>query len=291
MKAQLFSIIAGSEACNARCPFCISKMTPLWGIELKEPEVNWRNFRIAANYAKQAGAITAMLTSKGEPTLFPEQITKYLKALKEHDFPLLELQTNGILLYEQQQKYDTFLNEWYGLGLTTVAVSISHYDPEANRQIYLPHKDKYINLPGLVDNLHAKGYSVRLACVMADGFIHSPEGLEKLIAFARENEVEQLTVRPVNKPQNPRNGNIETWVDSHFLKDKQLRDITAYLSEKGHQLMKLPHGATVYDVNGQNVCMANSLTIEKEGEDVRQLIFFPDGHLRFDWQYKGAVLL
>ncbi len=27
MKIQTFSIVAGSEACNARCPFCISKMT------------------------------------------------------------------------------------------------------------------------------------------------------------------------------------------------------------------------------------------------------------------------
>ena len=78
MKIQTFSILAGSEACNARCPFCISKMTPPSGVELKEPKVNWRNFRKACLLAKQSGVTTAMFTGKGEPTLFPKQITKFL---------------------------------------------------------------------------------------------------------------------------------------------------------------------------------------------------------------------
>ena len=98
MKIQTFSIIAGSEACNAHCPFCISKMTPPQGVTLKTPAVNWRNFRIGAQFAKQYGVTTTMITGKGEPTLFPEQITKYLEELRCFNFPFLELQTNGILL-------------------------------------------------------------------------------------------------------------------------------------------------------------------------------------------------
>ena len=39
------SIVAGTKKCNAKCPFCISKMTPNNGINNVEPEVNWRNFR------------------------------------------------------------------------------------------------------------------------------------------------------------------------------------------------------------------------------------------------------
>jgi hypothetical protein len=76
-------------------------MTPPVGVMLDEPEVNWRNFRVACRLAERCGVTTAMLTGKGEPTLFPEQITKYLQALSEFPFPIIELQSNGILLAER----------------------------------------------------------------------------------------------------------------------------------------------------------------------------------------------
>jgi hypothetical protein len=47
----------------------------------------------------------------------------------------------------------------------------------------------------------------------------------------------------------------------------------------------------VYDIEGQNVCMTNSLTRDTNIENIRQIIYFPDGHIRYDWEYTGAVLL
>lgn len=291
MKIQTFSIVAGSEACNARCPFCISKMTPPVGVTLDEPEVNWRNFRVACRLAERCGVTTAMLTGKGEPTLFPEQITKYLQALSEFPFPIIELQSNGILLIERSGVYAKYLRDWYALGLTTIAISIVHYLPEKNRAVYLPHGKAYIDLPRLIQLLHERGFSVRLACVMADGFIDGWQGLQELIAFAQAHQVEQLTVRPVNKPSNGRNGAAQDWADRHHLRPEQLADIRSYLEEAGALLMTLVHGARVYDVGGQNICLTDSLTIDAGSNDLRQLIFCPDGHLRYDWQYKGAILL
>lgn len=100
MRIQTFSILTGSETCNARCPFCISRMTPPLGVDLKEPEVNWRNFAIACRLAASSGVTTVMLTGKGEPTLFPEQITRFLRALADSHFPFIELQSNGILFMD-----------------------------------------------------------------------------------------------------------------------------------------------------------------------------------------------
>jgi len=291
MQIQTFSILAGSEACNARCPFCISKMTPPLGVQLEEPAVNWRNFGVACRLAERCGVTTAMLTGKGEPTLFPEQITRYLRALAEFRFPLAELQTNGILLAERADVYSTHLRDWYELGLTTVAVSVAHYLPEMNRRIFLPHKQAYVGLPALIQTLHGCGFSVRLACTLADGFIDGSRSLGELIAFAREHQVEQLTVRPVNRPANSRNQEAQTWANEHHLRPEQLEDIRRFLEANGALLMTLIHGARVYDVEGQNVCLTDSLTLEANSDDLRQLIFFPDGHLRYDWQYKGAILL
>lgn len=291
MKIQTFSIIAGSSACNAPCPYCVSKMTPSQGIKQKEPNVNWRNFRIAANLAKQSGVTTSLITGKGEPTLFPDQIDKYMLELKPYNFPFIELQTNGILFSEQREKYDSHLTNWYENGMTTIAISIVHYDEEKNREIYMPNSKKYIDLAELTDYLHEKGFSVRLACTMSDNYICDSKSLEGLINFAQKNKVEQLTVRPVNKPEKCANKDVEKWTLEHYLKDEQKKEIKDYLDKNGHPVMTLQHGAVVYDVHGQNVCLTNSLTIESKSEDIRQLIFFPDGHLRYDWQYEGAILI
>ncbi len=291
MKIQTFSIVAGSEACNARCPFCISKMTPPMGVAFKEPAVNWRNFRKACQLAKACDVITAMITSKGEPTLFPKQISKYLRAIEKFEFPIIEIQTNGIPIAERPTIYDKYLAEWYELGLTTLAISIVHWEAEKNRQVYLPHKKEYINLSDLIRKLHLVGFSVRLACIMADGFVCSKLDLNELISFALQHQVEQLTIRPVNKPENPRNQEAFDWTQQHWLKEEQLKDIEGFLETEGAQIMQLVHGARIFDVRGQNVCLTRSLTIDPQSEDIRQLIFFPDGHLRYDWQYSGAILI
>lgn len=291
MKIQTFSIIAGTEACNARCPFCISKMTPSVNARLKDPPVNWRNFRIACRLAAMNAVTTVMFTGKGEPSLYPEQITSYLKALEEFEFPIIELQSNGILMADEPSIYSRHLQTWYDLGLTTIAISVVHHLPEKNRAVYTPHREKYIDLPGLIASLHECKFAVRLACIMVNGYISTPAALQELIAFAQHHQVEQISVRPVNRAVNSRNAAVTDWVSRHSLKPRQLRAITDYVAEKGVHLMTLTHGALVYDIGGQNICLTDSLTIDSKSDDLRQLIFCPDGHLRYDWQHKGAILL
>ena len=292
MKIRTFSIIAGSEACNARCPFCVSKMTPPLGMELKEPEVNWRNFEVACRFAKQNGVTTAMFTGKGEPTLFPRQITKFLYAMAKHEFPLIELQTNGIMVAQRWEEYVSHLSDWYKRWMTTIAISIVHYDPEKNRQIYLPYKKEYIDLPLLINKLHVLGFSVRLTCIGAKGFINSPRELQELIIFAKKNHVEQLTFTPVNKPDDTDIINREAWewAKEHHLTD-ELPEIIKYLERDGHHLLTLSHGARVYEMHGQNICLNYCLTVQPEAEEMRNLIFYPDGHLRSYWQYPGSIII
>ena len=98
MKVRTFSIVAGSMACQARCPFCVAHMTPKNGIGSKAPDINWRNFKKACQFARDGGCSTAMITSKGEPTIFPDQVSEFLQNLAPFNFPVIELQTNGLLI-------------------------------------------------------------------------------------------------------------------------------------------------------------------------------------------------
>ncbi|MBI2129707.1 radical SAM protein [Candidatus Woesearchaeota archaeon] len=289
MEVQTYSIVIGTEACNASCPYCVSKMTPQLGVENKHVDVNWRNFDIAARYAKDCGASTVLLTGKGEPTLFPELITDYMKHLKDYKFPFTELQTNGITLAEPA--YDKYLKEWYDHGMTLVAISIAHYDAEKNREIYLPKRKQYFDLEGLISKLHSQKFGVRLSCTMLKEYIDDITELEELVRFAKKNDVEQLTLRPVRKPESSRNDEISDWVGKHAVDNDALKRIKDHLDTNATLLMELAHGAAVYDLGGQNICFTDALTIDPKSSQIRQLIFFPDGHLRYDWQYQGAILL
>lgn len=291
MNIQTFSIVTGSEACNAKCPFCIASMTPNFGVQLKEPEVNWRNFEKACILAHQQKVTTVMLTGKGEPTLFPGQINKYLDNLVKYNFPFIEIQTNGLKFLDNPERYDLLLKQWYEKGLTTVAVSIVHYEPKMNRKVYTPDRANYIHLPELINKIHNIGLSVRLSTISLDGFIDGVGKLENLVKFAKENKVEQLTIIPVNKPEDTRDDAVHRWVKEHHLKEEQYREIKNYLETNGTPVMNLAHGATIYDVNNQNVCLSNCLTKNNFLDGIRNLIFFPDGHLRYDWQHGGAILL
>ncbi len=285
---QTYTIVAGSLACNASCPYCVAKMTPPQGVESKEPEVNWRNFDLGARLALQWGAATALITSKGEATLFPHQITQFMYRLKEHRLPVIELQTNGIMLIEDS--FDSHLKDWYDLDMNVIAVSMAHYDPEKNNEIFRPNNKKILDLVGLIDKLHKNKFSVRLTCIMLKDYVNNIQEVDNLINFAKKNDVEQLKVTPVNRPKESENKEIAEWVNTHMVPQENREKIKSFLDKKGTKLRELVHGAVVYDYKGQNICLNNCLTIDPTDTAIRQVIFFPDGHVRYDWQHKGAIL-
>lgn len=290
MKIQTFTIVAGTCLCNAKCPYCISKMTPLQGVGYEIPKTNWINFHKACRLAQMNNVTTVLITGKGEPLLYPNQISDFLKNLKQFDFPLIEIQTNGLVLGNNFEKYKKYLIEWRKLGLNTIAFSIVHYERDKNKQIYTPN-GSYIDLPSVIEKLHRLGYSVRLSCIMLNGFIDSIDKVNNLIQKAKEWSVEQLTIRSVTTPKKSENKEVYDWTKKRIIPKEVLSGINKFLEKNGNKIMTLDCGGIVYDYNGQNICMSDCLTIKPDTEDLRQLIFFPDGHLRYDWQYKGAVLL
>lgn len=127
MKTHTFSVVVGTAACNAKCQYCVSKMTCR---AAKKHNVNWGRFKTACRIVEQArdGLVHVLLTGTGEPTLFPDDITAYLRVLKEQ-FPLITLQTNGILLDFDQ------LETWRDQGLTQVCISIADTDADRSNEI------------------------------------------------------------------------------------------------------------------------------------------------------------
>lgn len=288
MKIHTMSIVCGSTACNARCPFCVSKTTPVgddWQNYIKN--VNWRNLEVACKLAEKAGATTCLITGKGEPTLFPNLITEYIGRVNS-TFPFIELQTNGICLSTIDKG---IMRKWYDDGLTTVALSAVSLDPLLNEQIYGISTDYDKPLVENIKLLHEFGFSVRLSIILLKGYgLDCTQGIDQLINFCKAYKVEQLTVRPVSAPSNASSDEAK-WAAAKRPTDEDMKKIENYIGKMATPVLQLSHGATVYDFCGQNICISNCLTTNDTDDNIRQIIFFPDGTIGYDWKYKGARLL
>ncbi len=287
MKISTFTVVCGGRKCNAKCPYCVSKMTKGVGAcTCSVDEINIRNFRKACLFAKQSGVSTVLLTGVGEPLLYDDHITKYLELLQEFEFPFIELQTNGIKLEELSKGA---FPRWYSLGLNTVSLSVAHWVDKCNEEIF---GREWKELKWNIEILHRLGLSVRLSCIMLKDYIDSLEQVLKMIQFCQAQEVEQLTCRSVGFPEDSKNKTISNWVMKHVLEPETEREIVDYLarSMKSTLLLELPHGANVYDYDGQNISISNCLTHSPNPDSVRQLIFAADNHLRYSWTHKGAII-
>jgi hypothetical protein len=300
MNVSTFSVIVGDPArpaCQAKCEFCVSKMTysPDGFNSATKHSIDYVNLKKACRIASAKGVVSALLTGKGEPTLYPEEIEFYLMQLDDY-FPLIDLQTNGILLEGSRLNGEgsskitsTTLKNWRYNGLSTIAISMVHFNPQRNAEIY----GATIDLAKLVEYLRGMGFSIRLCCVLMKGNISNWGDVKSLISFAKTADVQQLTIRPVRVPLHDlcRNEEVYRWCADHALSEDDENSIFNGLESEGHYLTTLAHGAPVYDVNGQNICMADCLPIDKPVGSSIQMIYWPDGRIRYDWQFAGSVLL
>lgn len=299
MKFQTMSLVAGTAACNARCPFCVSKMTGNFcATDMPEQKLNYRNLDKAIQLAQAGGVTNVIITGKGEPLLYPGQVYDYMMKL-DNMFPFVELQTNGIviergLLNGWNGSVASYLKALYDFGLTTIAISNCGFDAELNDKIYTPHLEgKWIDLKKVVDRIHDAGLVVRYTTVGIKDGIDTVEKLERLAEFCKTMGIDQLSWRPVAQTSdaNTENADVNEWVKENGISKFTSAGMARWVEENATKLYDLVHGAAVFDLDGQNLCMTNCLTRDTNEEVVRQLIFMPNGQLSTDWELKGSRLL
>lgn len=294
MKFQTFSINVGTRACDAGCPYCIAKMTrnKITG----KPDIDVQRFNQACSIALQArnGIQTVLFTGQGEPLLYPGQITWYLEHLQGFTmgggcgecttfpaFPLIELQTNGIRLKKQN------LQTWYNRGLSLVCISIAHDDPVRSNEL-MRISDIDHNFWQKIKLLQECKYSTRLNCTLLKEGMDSIDDVMRLVDKARNAGVTQLTVREVEKPFNPDEAEVAEYV-ARNKPDGLARKLYHWCKMQEHpELPQIPGGGRVFDVDGQNLGVANCVTETTDHNDVRQVIFWPDGRITHSWHLQGA---
>lgn len=296
MRVQTFTCVIGGRACDGRCFFCVSGMTGFAELP-HDVLINLINLKKSCRLAQIGETTTVLFSGKGEPFLYPRSILEYLDLLEPWCFPLVEVQTNGLALGRLLRDgkspvkgltLDT-LKEMREKGLNTIAISTVGSDPDLNREVYA---DDYPSIVQTIDGLHRYKFTVRLCTMMIKGGVDSPAEVDKLIAFAKKHGIEQLNIRPIRKPDNCVDEKISREVDRRKISRRSELAIRRWVRKNGTLLSDMMHGAQIFDVKGQNLCLTDCLTVNKPGsDDIRTLIFYSNGRLTYDWQHPGAVIL
>ena len=255
-------------------------------------------FKAACRFAKTSGVTNIVLTGRGEPTLYQDEIDRYLEELAPYEFPFIELQTNGI---EISRGYNGGVNiggsnshisiidtigEWREMGLTHIAISMAHWDKDVNNKIY---GAKFpVDLEDLFTNLDLDGFSVRACLLLMKDYVDDVDDFNRVVALCNSWGARQLKVASIARPVCSENEAIAKWIESHLPEHDQ--EIVEHVIANGHYLRTLPHGAPIFDYQGLSVCLATCMPKTNHAGNGMQPIFWPDGSLTYSWEWKGAVL-
>jgi hypothetical protein len=118
--------------------------------------------------------------------------------------------------------------------------------------------------------------------------------------WCKEHEVEQFTWRPATNclphevGDDPVKRDVYEWIKLNGVDGRnvvKIQDHFKYGDGTITKLLELAHGACVFDIDGQNISINSCLTESPDPDDIRQLIFSSDGHLRYSWTKEGAIII
>lgn len=297
---QAMTVVFGTTACNCDCRFCCSALTCPMGVTEKFRGFNEIALLRMTGIAARLHCFSAVITGKGEPTLFEQDLSHLIQTLGALKVPLVELQTNGVRL----PKLEDLIHAWYMNGLAWISISLVSWDDKENKAVMQPRVTRP-STSEMVKFARRGGVKVRLNCIMHKDGVDSFDKVMRLREFATDIGAHHVTIRPVNRPTNLRDdSNLEKaqWIDNHKVPEEALLEIRAKLREISTKTRGLAHGAEVYSVRRapgkpeENLCFSNCFLTDEErtaleDDTIRQLIMFPDGTVTTDWDHEGSSIL
>lgn len=283
MQATSLSVnLAGP--CNASCPFCISKLTGHNG----DQKFNLEALHKAYNYAAYHNVDTVLITGKGEPTLKEDLLSIVIDRAYKTGFPIIELQTNGYELWKNPKMLEIFEN----IGLTTLAISIVDFiSGDNNETIHLPKEFDYREV---IEHANELGLLCRISLNMTN-----KTNVAEIRSGAKMIKVRgahQLTLRELGMPNGygenePTQNKVVSWIEENSIGSQELHKIMQEVQNEDRVLRTISYGPSVYDYHGLSTVVATCMTDNENPEEIRSLIFQPNGHLYHSWNYEGSILL
>jgi sulfatase maturation enzyme AslB (radical SAM superfamily) len=282
-KIYSVSALIGSGKCNGNCAFCAGKYLRK---EAEVSELYYKNLEAAIKLSARYGGWSLSLTSSGEPTCCPEEVSKalvvYSKCASQGAyFPNVNLFTNGIL-FGDNEFCDLWLPQWKNLGLNNIAISIHSVNNQRQAEAY--GVEKYPHFSLIKENIEKHGLGVRCTLLLRKGEIDNIKSYSSALGFLTKLGYNNITSWPVGNPDGSRN----EFTPSIF----GMCGIRYWLKLNATLCHGHVWGGGVYDLNGNIVRLTDYVTRHNPKKDfVRQLVVFQDGTVSYSWIREGALCM
>lgn len=292
--------------CNGKCKSCIARMTP--GDMKAKPEWAPKNRVIdTLDYGKQAGAMTAIMTSKSEPLLdykdspsaFESMVYEARKRL-----PQVDMHTNAVLL----ARHPEWLESLADAGLNMLTISLASFDTQTNRAFM----GNWCKPFQVIQQANRLGIYVRMSVLLTKETVGDMAQFAEYVKAAREAGADAIVARELWKPNisealTDDAREVYEWVDANrvdmagFM--QQFESAMQGEGEKGDYglrikyLRPLPWGMPIYSADDINLIFARC--DEKAVDGVYKSIQlvpreYPSGQVGWriqgSWGDKGDVL-
>jgi len=296
-KIYSVSALVGDGICNANCAFCAGKY--LRKEANSSSPLYLRNLEAAIKLSARYGGWSLSLTSSGEPTCCPMDMTKALQVYAKCAdqgayFPNVNMFTNGILL-GNREFCDKWLPLWRDLGLTNVAISVHSVDRALQARAYGlkqfiyedEHTIKDLTYPSfekIKENVERHGIGTRVTLLLSKQNVCNAEVYEDSVYTLRHYGYDNITSWPVGNADGSRN----EFTPTRFA----MFGIRRWLQKNAKLCHGHVWGGGVYDFNGTILRLTDYVTKHDPKKDfVRQLVVFNDGTVTYSWIKEGALCM
>ncbi|BDS06832.1 hypothetical protein NT6N_18720 [Oceaniferula spumae] len=248
LEPRTISILPIAMACQASCKFCFSKASV--SSEFKGKIDDWSHITAAISAGKNAGVQRAVITGGGEPTLLEKnQLLKLIRQCSDN-FSKTVLITNAISLAKQNPiaRLETLRN-WDDAGLSILAISRHHQNPEQNRSIMgCLTNSETVTETYLANASTFEHLTIRFICVLQKEGVSSVEDIEDYLTWSSRLGVIQVNFKELYVSTSNESAFSELEANDYSaLNQVSLRVVHDFVS-KHHwkQTNTLPWGAPIF---------------------------------------------
>ena len=247
LKPRTLSILPVARACQASCLFCFSESSA--SFDQKKSNVDFEALNKACQKAKAAGAERFVITGGGEPTLLKEETLLEVMRTARKYFDKVVLITNGFNIgKESSESAKALLRRYSDAGLTTLAVSYHHFNPDANLRIMGIETNIEKVMRAWNEVRDETSLKMRLICVLQKNGIDDKLKLYRYLCWAEIHEITEVCFKELY---------VSSTLESQYADHKEnqwcrenqvsLSLVTDSLHEFGFEKdSELPWGAPIY---------------------------------------------
>ena len=243
------SILPIASGCQARCQFCFSKASV--SVEQRNATLDIHTIRTSLVKARDSGAERAVITGGGEPTLYPkDDLLKIIRLAADYFPKKVVLITNGYVLAQlPEPQRVSLLQDMQAHGLTTIAFSHHHWQPEINQSIMNLMIDLTAVLRQFASHSGLHSLRPRLICVLQKNGVATSDDIHRYLLWAASIGVKEVCFKELYVSTSQESvyytKNSNEWSLENQIPLRHLLDY--FIHNNWSKVATLPWGAPIYE--------------------------------------------